>query len=184
MERQWQMLERDNHNLVKWATASEINSDHFLVERRVGNEPSFRSIAKVNAVGMSSEVREYTYEDEDIATKGVYYYRIKQVDTDGRIDYSDIVTVTVDKAKVTMSLYPNPTINATMIKVTDITAQEITVSIFTKDGKLISSGLILEEVSVGNYELRLDVANFIPGVYTVQIETERETRIEKLIVIR
>jgi len=83
-----------------------------------------------------------------------------------------------------MSLYPNPTINATMIKVTDITAQEITVSIFTKDGKLISSGLILEEVSVGNYELRLDVANFIPGVYTVQIETERETRIEKLIVIR
>ena len=175
---------RGDHNLVEWATATEINSDYFEVERRVGNDPSFRSIAKVESAGNSLEVREYDYEDGDISQSGVYYYRIKQVDVDGRVDYSDIVSVTIDEVATTMSLYPNPAINTTMIKVTGAEAQYATVSIFTKDGKLIRSGLALDEVSSGNYELTIDVATFLPGVYTVQIETTQDTWTEKLIVVR
>ena len=133
---------------------------------------------------MSTDIREYDYNDEDIAESGVYYYRIKQVDVDGRIDYSDIVSVTIDKAETTMSFYPNPAISMTMIKVSGIISENATVSVFTKNGKLIRSGLVLDEVSNGNYELRLDVATFLPGVYTVQIETEHDTWTEKLIVIR
>ena len=175
---------RGDHNLVEWATATEINSDYFEVERRVGDEPSFRFIGKVTAAGMSTDTREYEYKDGDIAQAGVYYYRIKQVDIDGRIDYSDIVSVTIDDEVTTMRLYPNPTINATMIKMLGSAAAEAKVSVYSKDGKLIRSGLELEEISSGNYELRLDVSNFLPGVYTIQIETTQDTWTEKLIVIR
>ena len=175
---------RGDHNLVEWSTATEINSDYFEVERRLGDDPAFRSIAKVEAAGMSSDAIEYDYQDADISFVGVYYYRIKQVDTDGRVDYSDIVSVTIDNVETSMSLYPNPAVSTTMIRVSGLVSQDATVSIFAKDGKLIRSGLVLDEVSSGNYELSLDVATFLPGVYTVQIETANDTWIEKLIVIK
>jgi len=175
---------RGNHNLIEWATAQEIDSDYFEVERRLANAPSFESIAKVEAAGMSQSEVEYNYEDKDIAQAGVYYYRIKQVDQDGRIDYSDIVSVTIEKLAIAISMYPNPAINTTMIKVTGAEAQNATVSVFTKDGKQIRSGLKLDEISNGSYELRLDVANFLPGVYTIQFETEQDTWTEKLIIVK
>lgn len=89
------------------------------------------------------------------------------MDVDGRIDFSDIVSVTIDEVATTMSLYPNPAINTMMIKVIGADAQDAEISIFAKDGRLIRSGLLLEEVSSGKYELTIDVATFLPGVYTL-----------------
>ena len=68
--------------------------------------------------------------------------------------------------------------------VTGSEVKDAKVTVFTKEGKLIRSGLILDEISSGNYELILDASAFLPGVYTVQIETMQDTWTEKLIVIR
>ena len=175
---------REDHNLVEWSTATEINSEFFEVERRVGDEPSFSMIAKVVATGMSLEQSEYNFNDMDVAKAAVYYYRIKQVDTDGRVDYSDIVSVTRENVSPVMSLYPNPTINATIIKVIGSGVEDAMVSVYSKDGKLIRSGLVLDEIAMDSYELRLDVSTFYPGLYTIQIETAEDTWTEKLIIIK
>ncbi|MFT4535773.1 MAG: hypothetical protein ACJA1A_002681 [Saprospiraceae bacterium] len=175
---------RGDHNLVEWATATEINSDYFEVERKVGDDPTFRSISQVAAVGISNETRMYDYEDEDIAESGIYYYRIKQVDLDGRIEYSDILTITIVKDVTTVSLYPNPSINTTWIKVTGSEGLDAKVNVYAKDGKLVRTDLLLEEVSAGNYALRLDVSTLHQGVYSVTIKTAQNSWTEKLIVIR
>jgi hypothetical protein len=175
---------RGNHNLVEWATATEVNSDYFEVERKVGSDPSFRSISKVDAAGFSNETRMYDYEDEDIEQSGVYYYRIKEVDFDGRIEYSEILSITIVKETTTVSLYPNPSTHTTWIKVTGSAGQDAKVSVYAKDGKLVRTGLLLDEVSAGNYLLRLDVSTLNKGVYTIQIENAQESWTEKLIVVR
>ena len=175
---------RADHNLVEWATATEINSDYFEVERKIGENSIFSTLGKVEGAGMSTEASDYKYEDGNINQVGIYYYRIKQVDTDGRVNYSDIVSVSIDKVEDRMSLYPNPAIATTLIKVSGVATQDTRISIFSKEGKLIRSNLRLEEVSTGQYELILDVSTYVPGVYTVQIETEQDTWTEKLIVIR
>lgn len=76
--------------LVCWATATEKNNEFFSIERATDNDNSFKSIGKIPGSGSSSEVIEYEYVDYS-AEPGNNYYRIKQVDLNGKFDYSYIV---------------------------------------------------------------------------------------------
>ncbi|TVR80751.1 MAG: hypothetical protein EA412_04450, partial [Chitinophagaceae bacterium] len=70
---------------VYWATATEIDSDHFIVERSA-NAEDYKAIEIVEAAGNSVEEIFYQVKDED-PYHGVNYYRLKQVDFDGSHEY-------------------------------------------------------------------------------------------------
>lgn len=74
-----------------WTTASEKNSDSFLVER-AGYSKEFASIASVPAAGYSQTPRTYSVTDQK-PLAGNNYYRLKQLDRDGTFAYSQIVSV-------------------------------------------------------------------------------------------
>ncbi len=98
-------LKRNN---LSWATSLEINVDYFGIERRLENESEFVSIRTIKAVGNSTEESKYQYLDRNIDFRGIYYYRIKQVDLDGTFTYSDTKHVLRSKIE-SISSYPNPT---------------------------------------------------------------------------
>jgi len=77
--------------LIQWTTASEYNSDHFVVERSADKQ-SFQKIGQLPAAGWSDHFREYRYVDRSPAS-GAVWYRIEQVDQDGRRSYSDTLFV-------------------------------------------------------------------------------------------
>ena len=87
---------------LNWKTATEINSDYFAVERSV-DLVSFKEIGRVTSRGSGSS---YLLIDP-AANKGLNYYRLRQVDKNGSIEYSKIVTVNLAK-QYTVSLSPNP----------------------------------------------------------------------------
>ncbi|WP_230688401.1 IPT/TIG domain-containing protein [Hymenobacter jeongseonensis] len=104
---------------LAWATASEKNSDRFEVERsRDGH--AFERIGQVAAVGSSSSIQSYGFEDSQApktaSSQGLIYYRLRQVDRDGTFSYSPVRTVKVGAGLVgsqpTLALYPNPTTGA------------------------------------------------------------------------
>lgn len=76
-------------NRIKWITASEINNDHFEVEESADGT-TWQSIAKIKGKGNSNRQTAYEYFDAG-QTGAQTYYRIKQVDADGKLDYSKVL---------------------------------------------------------------------------------------------
>jgi hypothetical protein len=94
-----------------WITASEKNNSHFLVERSADGK-KFQSIGRVEGAGNSTVMKQYRFTDEN-PLPGTAYYRLKQVDFDGKFSYSGIEMVTFEgttganEIEVT-GLEPNP----------------------------------------------------------------------------
>lgn len=78
-------------NQLKWSTASELNSLHFEIEKSTDGI-SWKQVAVVKAKGNSNQRTDYDYVDQ-VKTASKTYYRIKQVDVDGRFEYSKILYI-------------------------------------------------------------------------------------------
>ncbi|MBC5775054.1 T9SS type A sorting domain-containing protein [Pontibacter sp. KCTC 32443] len=84
-----------DHNKVKlsWATASEKDNKHFIIERSQ-NGKEFTSIAAVKSKGNNVTRTAYSFTDANPLAE-LSYYRLKQVDLDGSFTYSKLVEVNV-----------------------------------------------------------------------------------------
>ena len=91
---------------LNWATASEKNNDHFVVERTTGAQDRYLRLGEVSGAGTSTGVTNYNFVDAQPV--GLGYYRLRQVDRDGTSRYSPVVAVRSTPAPRLLA-YPNPT---------------------------------------------------------------------------
>lgn len=95
---------KDGKTFLSWTTAEEQNNSHFEVEKST-NGSSYTAIGKVNP--QTGLYNQYTFTDE-AASPGMNYYRLKQVDLDGRFMYSKILILRGDLGKFSVKAGPNP----------------------------------------------------------------------------
>ena len=88
-----------------WTTANELNSDHFTVERSQ-DARNFEAAGTVPAAGISNTTLEYAW-DDPTPYPGISYYRLRQTDLDGGVNFSPIVPVTF-ATRESIGLFPNP----------------------------------------------------------------------------
>ncbi|WP_186755637.1 hypothetical protein [Echinicola salinicaeni] len=110
--------------ILNWSTLKEWETSHFELERSINGIENFTTIANIAALGWSSELTEYKYEDNQISNlDGLIYYRIKQVDLDGNFEYSQTFSIRLGDFDLThrsWRFYPNPsTGNQLKIKLID-----------------------------------------------------------------
>ncbi|GAB3914480.1 hypothetical protein GCM10028803_60020 [Larkinella knui] len=86
----------ENQLLLGWQTTFESNSAYFVVERSTDAQ-AFEAIGRVTSRGFSESMQTYGFTDE-APLKGTNYYRLRQVDRDGRFEYSKILGLTFDAA--------------------------------------------------------------------------------------
>lgn len=150
-------------NQLRWSTATEINNDHFDLQRSEdGNQ--FNTIGRIEGQGNSSTTNNYSYLDED-PLNGINYYRLKQVDHNGDQTYSAIVAIE-SKAQDNsfVNVYPNPAVDNINISTSDDISK---VQVFNALGEIVyesnvlnSSGTIeLNTVSKGIYVIRATFSN-------------------------
>ncbi|MEO6682773.1 MAG: T9SS type A sorting domain-containing protein [Ginsengibacter sp.] len=110
---------KDAH--LKWATAAESNSENFVIERST-DAIKFESIGASKAQGNTQTTTKYMYVDKNAAyvSAAVLYYRLKQVDKDGKFTYSNVVALPITKGRFApiISVYPNPFEKVTTLMVT------------------------------------------------------------------
>jgi hypothetical protein len=92
---------------VSWKTSIEINASHFYVQRSSDGE-KFTNIGRVEARGNSTTESSYLLFD-DQPLSGLSYYRLYQVDLDGRYDISEVNTVLFEEDQI--QVYPNPAVD-------------------------------------------------------------------------
>jgi hypothetical protein len=98
---------------LNWKTYSENNSKYFIVEKSSDGN-NWQQLSKINAAGNSTTTNSYSTMDNN-PFNGINYYRLKQIDVDGRFTYSRILTAITDDTKQ-IELYPNPVVNFLVVK--------------------------------------------------------------------
>lgn len=165
----------DKDNLLEWTTGSEQNSREFIVERSL-DAVSFIGIGSKPAAGNSSSPMDYNYTDHNVDRLGseVMFYRLKQVDIDGRYKYSGVVRLNIsNRTKQTSIVYPNPTNGMTTIAVGD---KQL---IGTKAELFDGAGRMLMEFKITANTQTLDLSRYVNGIYLVRLSNKEVLRIVK-----
>ncbi|HEY6626309.1 MAG TPA: T9SS type A sorting domain-containing protein [Ignavibacteriaceae bacterium] len=171
--------------ILKWKTASELNNHGFEIEKS-SNGTEFYTVAFVQGNGTTTESQEYSYTD-DVDYKGgeTLYYRLKQVDLDGRVQYSSIVEVEFD-VPIDFALhqnYPNPFNPSTTIKFAVPKTSLVNIKVYDLTGQEVAS-LVNEVKEVGTYEIKFDARSLASGVYLYRMIAGDFTSVRKLNVLK
>ena len=157
--------------VVKWATASETRNDHFEIERSL-NGTNFEMIAKIQSSSLTKTENKYSFEDKN-SILGTAYYRLKQVDTDGKEKYFDIITVNC-KRKGEVEIYPNPTSGIFNIRGIEGDNEVIINDMFGRT--------VFHETNVIDlYEFNLN--EFKNGIYFLEINMNGQQKLMKKIIL-
>ncbi len=167
---------------LNWQTATEINNYGFDVERAVNNE--WQKIAFVSGHGNSNSPKFYSYFDSD-APGGELKYRLKQLDIDGKYEYSNIIEVD-NNTLYNYSLkqnFPNPFNPATKINFSIAKKGNVNLTVFNALGQKIST-LVNEEKSPGNYTVLFDASNLPSGIYFYKLDSGKFTKVQKMLLLK
>lgn len=132
---------------LSWATASELNSHQFAVQRSLDGR-RFATFATVAGHGTTTQAQTYAALDPAAPSQALYY-RLAQFDTDGTVAFSPVVTLAAASGSPTPSLYPNPAHNrltlsapaGTTVQVLDLTGRVLQTSSLPPSGEVMLSGL-------------------------------------------
>jgi hypothetical protein len=164
---------------IKWQTATEINNDYFTVEKSLPagqagkNGIDFTTVDIVDGAGNSQSILNYQTTDR-FPYNGISYYRLKQVDYDGTVSYSEIVAVNFNDHK-NITVYPNPGTGIFNIEGLG-TESEITV-----DNPLGQTILIKRTFSDSS---EIDLRDQLSGVYYIKINNGDSSVCTKIIIHR
>jgi hypothetical protein len=153
----------NNSSQLEWKTAIEVNNDHFEVERSTENS-NFILIGKVSGSGTSSLVRNYSFIDNAPKLNGINYYRLKQVDKDGKFSYSKVVTLSFSNAP-SVQVFPNPAKDAVFINLRGATGN-YNIRLMDAAGKVLSA----KTYSSAETTIRFSLSNYSPGIYFIEIK--------------
>jgi hypothetical protein len=156
-------------NLLTWTTASEINNDHFELQRSIDGV-NFETITVIGGQGTSYQINHYDFLDtRDF--NGIVYYRLKQVDFDGTTTYSNTISISNAQA---ITIFKSGE-NAATINGENLSAVEV----FDMNGKLIYSDVLNKNVSAQT--IHFDANSLSQGVYFVRVLSGSETYSQKLV---
>ena len=168
----FQVEKRNGTALISWETSQEQNSKLFEIERS-GNGISFNRIGSVNARGNSNTPTSYSFSD-DVPVNGVNYYRLKQIDNDGKITYSVVRSVAFNKVS-NLIVYPNPAREKIELRLPSVYA-DATVEVINGEGR------ILKKFNIANINLvRLNVGSYPAGNYLIRVTTNSKSEIVSFI---
>ncbi|MFO7526662.1 MAG: T9SS type A sorting domain-containing protein, partial [Ignavibacteriaceae bacterium] len=167
-----------NQNIhLNWITASELNNSGFEVQRQVNIMQSgignmqWEMIGFVEGNGTTTETNHYSFTDK-IISAGKYVYRLKQIDFDGSIEYSDIVEVETAPAVFQLSQnYPNPFNPSTKISWQSPVSSWQTLKVYDLLGREVAT-LVDEYKPAGSYEVEFDASGLSSGIYYYRLSAE------------
>lgn len=152
-----------------WSTESEVNNERFEIEKS-SNGYSFSTIGTVRGKGNTSSRQDYSFLDNTLDSR-IHYYRLNQIDFDGKHEYSPIIKVENRSNRV--KLYPTHIVNTLNVEIEDTDAASLT--IFNSMGLVFLNSVLNQEFNT------VDISSLPAGIYNVKIESKSQFAIERII---
>jgi len=175
----------ENSVTLNWSTATETNNFGFSVERKNPVNEIWNEVGFVAGFGTTTEQRNYTYTDENL-NMGAYSYRLKQIDFDGTVDYSNIVEVDVP-APAEFALdqnYPNPFNPSTTIEFSlpeDVS--NVQLSIYNVLGEKVAE-IVNSSLTAGKYSYQWNAKDIATGMYIYELRSDNFVSIKKMLLLK
>ena len=169
---------------LKWITKTEVDNYGFNIERRI-NEGDWNSIGFVKGHGNSNSPKEYSFADKDLFAGGSkFQYRLKQIDTDGQFEYSDVVEVEIVPTKFELSQnYPNPFNPSTTIRFSLPKETKLKINIYNMLGELVET-LAEGTYEAGYHKVTFNASSLPSGAYIYRIESSDFVQVRKMVLIK
>ena len=156
---------------LNWTTETEVNNFGFDVERKAENS-GWEKIGFVEGNGNSNSPKEYLYIDENPIGGKNLKYRLKQIDSDGKFEYSSSVDVEIVPVQFALyQNYPNPFNPTTKIKYQVFKESNISLKVYDILGAVITE-LVNEKKEPGIFEVNFSGKNLASGNYIYQLQAE------------
>lgn len=167
---------------INWSTAWEQNTSRFILEKSIDGK-HFSEIATFAAAGNTYHVSNYNFIDQKafVDNTNALYYQLKEIDRDGRINYSKIEVVRIESLPAGgLNIYPNPFTNKVYAEWISTIEEPILIEVYDLSGKLISA---IEKTSIiGENKFELSANTILEnGFYQVLIKTSGNTFTAKLL---
>ena len=168
---------------LNWATATEMNNAGFAVEKNTNNV--WNKIGYVEGNGTSNAPHQYTFSDN--ASAGKYQYRLKQIDRDGKFEYSNVVEATVAMTAADYKLgqnYPNPFNPTTTITFALKNTERATVTVYNTLGQEVAT--LFNGIATANevYSLLFNAKNLASGIYFYTLRSASRNEILKMSLMK
>jgi hypothetical protein len=151
-------------NEIKWSTASEHNNDYYLIEKST-NGYEYTNIGKVAGAGNSNLISNYRFEDNGSNGKLVYY-RLSQVDFDGKKNELGVVTVSCKGNADTWIAYMNAN-NHMVLSTNYYNEDKLSIQLYDMQGRMKWNSD--HSIQAGFAEHIFDISSLSAGVYIVRV---------------
>jgi hypothetical protein len=160
---------------LDWSTASEQHNSHFDVE--ISRDASgFAKIGTVKGAGTSNQVSHYAFSHiKPLA--GINYYRIRQVDKDGRSSLSQVIGLRSETSGEAPSLYPNPASSKVMLDWGEMAGQPGRWDLLTPDMKALKSGQSAFTSAVQG----ISIGELPAGVYYLKLSSGKQVKVLRFV---
>lgn len=178
----------DDNVMLKWTTATELNNRGFEVERKVSSLQSsvskWEQISFIEGKGTTTEAVHYSYTDKT-EKAGKYSYRLKQIDYDGTLSYSNAIEVDVSGPKeyALYQNYPNPFNPTTTIKFALPEKANVTLTVYNMLGEKVRDILVGEKES-GYHQINFDASDLPSGVYVYRLNAGDFLSSKKMMLVK
>jgi WD40 repeat protein len=171
----------NNSAVLEWSTSSETNNWGFQIERASGDN-LWESIGFVEGKGSTAEATHYKFNDNN-PLDGKSFYRLKQIDFDGKFEYSGIAEVDLSPLKefALSQNYPNPFNPSTKLKYSIPVAGIVQLKVYDNLGQEVAV-LVNESKTPGVYEVEFNGSNLASGFYISRLTLGNLTVSRKLIL--
>jgi hypothetical protein len=156
-----------SNHLLNWkVTCNSTPSVTMTLERSASSTGGFTGINIINATVARCN-QPFNYTDAQ-PLKGMNYYRLKMVDVDGKVSYSNIVALlNAVKGFDIISIAPNPVVNNNFnLNVASAQSGKMDISIFDMQGRLVNRQSL--NLIAGYNSMPVNVSNLSPGTYTIK----------------
>ena len=146
---------------INWLIDAESNEKEFYVETSA-NGINWTELGKVSAKPKTGTDLNYSFTTANVLN-GINYFRIRQVDLDNNVSYSEIKTLNISK-EVKVEFWPNPAQEYVNIRYNKPMGINTKAQIFDQSGRLIKE-LTLQQVST-----QINISNLVSGTYFVKVQ--------------
>jgi hypothetical protein len=168
--------EKNSNVLLNWSTTNEINNNYFDVQRSIDGI-TYATIGSVPAGTALGNIQTYQFNDAS-PNVGINYYRLKQVDKDGQLSYSKVVTVNISSTGL-WQVYPNPAHGSTTLHINK-NLGKVQLTLTDALGKKVYQQQIAS--TTAGQQVTVPVQNLAKGIYLLQVSTGKDTQTEKIVV--
>ncbi|MGN6298920.1 MAG: leucine-rich repeat domain-containing protein [Ginsengibacter sp.] len=165
---QFEGKEKNDEVMLHWLTTNEVGTKEFIIERSV-NVTDFNELGNVTSKPNAGN-NNYYFTDSSPAI-GNNYYRLKMVDIDGSISFSNVVFIKTDKTNLSMSIFPNPVKSTSTLKFYSSVSEKYIIKVLDQSGKTLQT---FNGISVtGTNKVNFDVHSYPTGTYFITLIAEK-----------